>query len=93
MPTLIEQIDQAANLARLQAQEFRNLAAAEGSPFEARQLRGRAEALCNAATDLCSLSMTAYHRRRALTKLLLYTADAAGALDELQWNREGGLVQ
>ncbi len=80
MSIFMEQIDKAANLASHQAQKFRNLAAAETDEFAAQRLLGRAEALCNARTELCSLSMTDYHRRRALTKLLLHTAAAAAAL-------------
>ena len=83
-PQLTDQIDQAANLARIQAKEFIKLAAAADDQHEAARLLGRAEALCNAVTDLCSLSMTDQTRRRALSRLLLHTTSAAGALDESQ---------
>ena len=84
MPTLIDQIDQAANLARLQAQEFRNLAAATDDQHKADHILRWVEPLRNAATTLCSLSMTNYCRRRALTQLLLQTSAAAEVLDELK---------
>ena len=93
MPTLIEQIDAAANLARWQAQEFRNLAAAEDDEPKGKHILSWVAPLCNTATELCSLSMTHATRRRALAKLLLQTDAAAEVLDELQWNREVGLVQ
>lgn len=83
MPALTDQLDQAVNLARTQAQEFRNLAAAEDDEFEAARLLGRAEALCDLATAACSLSIrTTAARRRALTLLLINTSAAAGALEE-----------
>ena len=84
MPTLIEQIDLAANLARLQAQEFRNLAAATDDKPKADHILRWVTPLRNAATELGSLSMTGQTRRRALTKLLLQTDAAAEVLDELQ---------
>lgn len=82
MPPFIEQLDQAVNLARTQAQEFRNLAAATFDESEAARLEGRAEALRDLATKACSLSIrTPEARRRALTLLLLNTTAAAGALE------------
>ena len=84
MPPLIDQIDHATNLARLQAQEFRNLAAATDDQPKADHILRWVEPLRNAATELCSLSMTGQTRRKALTKLLLQTKAAAGVLDELQ---------
>ena len=82
MTLLTDQIDKAANLAHLQAQSFRELAITEGDKYQAARLLGRAEALCNAVTDLCSLSLTDRAQRRALAKLLIHTSAAAGALDE-----------
>ena len=84
MPTLIEQIDLAANLARLQAQQFLNLASATNDQPKADHILRWVEPLRNAATELCSLSMTNYCRRRALSKLLLQTSAAAEVLDELK---------
>ena len=84
MPPLMDQLDHAANLARLQAQEFRNLAAATDDDQEAIQLLRWVTPLRNAATTLCSLSMTGKTRRKALTKLLLQTDAAAEVLNELQ---------
>ena len=84
MLPLIEQIDHAANLARLQAQEFRNLAAATDDQPKADHILRWVEPLRNAATELCSLSMTNYCRRRALSKLLLQTSAAAEVLDEMK---------
>lgn len=85
MPELIEQLDAAVNLARTQATEFLNLAAATFDESEAARLLGRAEALRDLATEACSLTIrTPTARRRALTLLLLNTTAAAGALDESQ---------
>ena len=84
MPTLIEQIDLAANLARLQAQAFLNLAAATDDKPKADHILRWVEPLRNAATALCSLSMTGQTRRKALKKLLRQTDAAAEVLDELK---------
>ena len=84
MPPLMDQLDQAVNLARRQAQEFRNLAAATDDQPKADHILRWVEPLRNAATALCSLSMTNYCRRRALTKLLLQTDAAAEVLDEMK---------
>ena len=83
MPPLTDQLDQSVNLARTQAQEFRNLAAAEDDEFDAARLLGRAEALCELATEACSLSIRAITaRRQALTLLLIETS--VRVLDESQ---------
>lgn len=83
MPTLIDQLDEAVNLARLQAQDFRNLAAAAGDDLEAARLVARAEALCELATKAASFG-TPTARRRTLTLLLLNIQAAAGALEDRQ---------
>lgn len=85
MPPLMDQIDQAVNLARLQAQQFRNRAAATDDQKEAARFIGRAEALCDLATEACSFNIrTAAARRQALTLLLLLIDTMARALDESQ---------
>lgn len=63
MPPLIEQIDEAANTARLQAQEFRKLAAADDDVLEAARFFGRVEALYNAVTKVLDESQTEERQR------------------------------
>ena len=81
MPPLAEQIDEAVNLARIQAQEFINLAAFTSDEPEAARLIGRAEALRDLATEAASFA-TPTARRRALLLLRIRIPAEARALDE-----------
>ncbi len=85
MNYLAEQIDQAINTARLQAQEYRNDAAIEVDPLRVQRLLGVAEVLCDLANNAAAVPMNDRNdqtRRKLLTLLMIHTSAAAGALEE-----------
>ena len=85
MNYLVDQIDQMINTARIQAQEYRSDAAYEPDPLRAQRLLGVAEALCGLANEAAAAPSNEHNeqtRRKLLTKLMIHTSAAAGALDE-----------
>ena len=84
MNYLAEEIDRAINTARIQAQEYRNDAAAEPDPLRAHRLLGAAEALCdqadNATAEL-SNERNDQTRRKLLTRLIIRTSAEASAFE------------
>ena len=85
MNYLTEEIDQAINTARLQAQEYRNDAAYEPDPLRVQRLLGVAEALCDLANNAAAAPINERNeqtRRKLLTKLMIHTSAASGVLAE-----------